>query len=198
MDAAGFGLKDHADSLSSPARAVLAVPMLQSRCSARLRGIRVPDIPISVHDRSGRLRPLPSHCLPSTGRLRTRQNVREIAVQCAATAEAAADIVDVVMAKSSPRRRRWRAGVICYAKPTGPEASSSEDSLFNELTREDPETPVCESDIAEEDETPTWIYEAEADEEASEEEPCFFIDIEGETFWLDDDDLSCTSSSPRW
>ena len=32
----------------------------------------------------------------------------------------------------------------------------------------------------------------EADEEASEEEPCFFIDIEGETFWLDDDDLSCT------
>ena len=190
MDAAGFGkLKDHADSLSSPARAVLAVPMLQSRCSARLRGIRVPDIPISVYDRSG---------------------VREIAVQCAATAEAAADIVDVVMAKSSPRRRRWRAGVICYAKPTEPEASTSEDSLFNELTREDPETPVCESDIAEEDETPTWIFEAEqremeaeneigyeADEEASQEEPCFFFHTEGETFWLDDD-LSCTSSSQRW
>ena len=166
--------------------------MQQSRCSARLRGIRVPDIPISVHDRSG---------------------VREIAVQAAAIAEVAAATVEVVLAKSSHRRRRWRTGV--FPSPSGsttyePEASTSEDSLFNELTREDPETPVCESDIME-DETPTWICEAEqseievetmdgyeADEEATEDEPCFTIDLEGECFWLDDDDLSCDDEFQRW
>ena len=188
--------------------------MSKSRCSARLRGIQVPDIPLSVHHR-GRVRGLAG---------------------CAGAVAAGAE---VVAAESLPLRRRWRTGVLAnidgvqvtdihdaVVNPAEPETSCSEDSLFNELTKEDPETSVCEngisreedtetlvceSDITREEDTPSWIVDAgqaddeargegyEADGEAHEEEPCFFIDTVGETYWLDpDDDFPYKDEFARW
>ena len=91
-----------------------------------------------------------------------------------------------------------------------PDTSCSEVRLFVDLTQgeqktdtmsEKSETLSCASD-----ETPTWIRESEiedtgyqADEEAQEEEPCFYIDIEGEAFWFEeDDDFSLDDEAWRW
>ena len=38
----------------------------------------------------------------------------------------------------------------------------------------------------------------EADEEAQEDEPCFFIDVKGEPLWLNDDDFSDDDESFTW
>ena len=59
------------------------------------------------------------------------------------------------------------------------------------------DTLSCATDVedVEDVETPDWICQSElesagyqADDEHQDEEPCFFFDIEGETFWFEDDD----------
>ena len=196
--------------------------MPKSRRSARLRGIQAPDIPLS--DRFGF----------------RASAVQTTAAEVAAAAGVVAATAEVVVAKSSPRRRRWRKGVLAETydvvlQPTEPEASCSEDTLFNELTQEDPEmasSMSCSEDSLfneltqdvpdvqpmEGDETPTWIRDAEeeeagaeteeedktgneADEGVQEEEDddeCFFIDTEGECFWLDDDFPDSDHEFLRW
>ena len=74
-----------------------------------------------------------------------------------------------------------------------------------ELTQEDPETPWKKPSImspshTNSPETPTGKDETgyEADEEAQEEEPCFFIDVKGEPLRLHDDDFSDDDESFTW
>ena len=85
-----------------------------------------------------------------------------------------------------------------------PDTMSEKSEPSVETIKPDPscsETLSCASD-----ETPTWIRESEiedtgyqADEEAQEEEPCFYIDIEGEAFWFEeDDDFSLDDEAWRW
>ena len=85
-----------------------------------------------------------------------------------------------------------------------PDTMSEKSEPSVETIKPDPscsETLSCASD-----ETTTWICESEiedtgyqADEEAQEEEPCFYIDIEGEAFWFEeDDDFSLDDEAWRW
>ena len=190
-----------------------------AHCSARLRSVALRDIPLCVHDR-GNLKVLegvvaqvaehvaqvlaPKLMAPKPKRRRWRAGVLAD-VEHLVTA-----MHDVVVEPAEASSEDSLFNDLIR------DGDSSEDGLFNELTQEDPETPrkkppIMSPSLTDSPETPTWILEAidmeirkheetgyEADEEAQEEEPCFFIDVKGEPLWLNDDDFSDDGESFTW